>query len=355
MTLKADVDAFAADAALFHAVVHGSDTATVAVTGGTVSSMAKAVKDAAAPYASASASATAAGASAAAAANSAATAAAVVTGGTAAVGTGVGKIPLADGNGKITVSAPILSSGPSADSSLNGHGLQVNNTGYGSNQGLMKIVSNNSAEGLRFVRNTASAGDFSTSILLGVLTSTEFAGGVDNTQNLGTAAIGWKEAFVDNGTINTSDARRKTAVAGMSPAELNAAKQISKEIGTFKFLAAVAEKGDAARLHIGMTVQRAIEIMEANGLNPFAYSFICHDVWGDVFVDHPAVEAADAVLAVLDEAGSVIEPARPAVQAVAAWTEQTQAAGDKFSFRAHELLLFIAAGVEARLSALESV
>ena len=177
---------------------------------------------------------------------------------------------------------------------------------------------------------------------------------IDNTSNLGSAALGMKELFSDNGTINTSDARRKTEVSALSAAEINAAKQLAKEIGSFKFLSAVAEKGDAARLHIGMTVQRAIEIMEGNGLDPFAYSFICHDVWQDVFVDHPAVDAIAAQEAVLDEDGNVITPAVDAVEGQAAWTEQTQVAGDKYSFRVHELLLFMAAGFEARLSALEA-
>lgn len=171
---------------------------------------------------------------------------------------------------------------------------------------------------------------------------------IDNTSNLGSAALGMKELFCDNSTINTSDARRKTEVSALSTAEINAAKQLAKEIGSFKFLAAISEKGDAARLHIGMTVQRAIEIMEANGLDPFAYSFICHDAWDQQGVEHPAVEAKDAVL---DDDGNVIEPA---VEAKHAWTEVTLEAGDKYSFRVHELLLFMAAGFEARLSALEA-
>lgn len=181
-----------------------------------------------------------------------------------------------------------------------------------------------------------------------ILSYDDFVPAADNTYTLGVAALGWKELFCDNGTINTSDARRKTEVSALSAAEINAAKQLAKEIGSFKFLAAVAEKGDAARLHIGMTVQRAIEIMEANGLNPFAYSFICHDAWDQQVVEHAAVEAKDAVL---DAEGNVVEPA---VEAKDAWTEVTLEAGDKYSFRAHELLLFTAAGFEARLSALEA-
>ena len=109
-----------------------------------------------------------------------------------------------------------------------------------------------------------------------------------------------------------------------------------------------------------MTVQRAIEIMGANSLDPFGYGFICYDKWDDVFVEHSAIEAVTAVESVaevLDEAGEIITAAVVAVEAVkakAAWTETTQKAGDRYAFRMDELLMFISRGFEARLSALES-
>jgi len=136
--------------------------------------------------------------------------------------------------------------------------------------------------------------------------------GTDNAQTLGTAAKRWSVVYAGTGAINTSDAREKTAVSALTPAEINAAKQLSKEIGTYKFLASVQAKGDAARTHIGMTVQRAMEIMESHGLAPFDYGFICHDAWED------------------------------------------QGAGDRYAFRYDQLTLFIVAGIEARLSALEA-
>lgn len=170
----------------------------------------------------------------------------------------------------------------------------------------------------------------------------------DNTRTLGTGALRWSVVYAGTGTINTSDAREKTAVESITADEINAAKQLAKEIGTYRWLSAVEQKGDAARKHIGMTVQRAIAIMEANNLDPFAYGFICYDEWGDKFIEHPAVEAKDAVF---DDDGNVVEPA---VEGKDVWTEQVQFAGDRYSFRMDELLLFIATGFEARLSALEA-
>jgi hypothetical protein len=171
--------------------------------------------------------------------------------------------------------------------------------------------------------------------------------GTDNSVNLGAASSRFEVLFAGTGTINTSDAREKTIVSEFTTDELNAAKQLSKEIGTYRFLSAVAKKGDDARKHIGMTVQRAIEIMEANSLDPFAYGFICYDAWEEKTVDHAAVESKDAEY---DEEGNLISEA---VKAKDAYTEVVQKAGDRYSFRPDELLFFIARGLEQRITALE--
>ena len=149
--------------------------------------------------------------------------------------------------------------------------------------------------------------------------------GADNTKTLGTASRRWSVVYAGTGTINTSDAREKTPINALTAPEIEAAKLLAREIGSFKFLSAIAEKSDAARTHIGMTVQRAMEIMAGQGLDPMAYAFICHDEWPEEIT--PATD---------------MEP------------ERVRQAGDRYGFRADELLLFIAAGFEARLSALEA-
>lgn len=148
----------------------------------------------------------------------------------------------------------------------------------------------------------------------------------DGTVPLGGASNLWSVVYASTGTINTSDARDKTPVRPLTAAELNAAKELSREIGAYKFLSAIEAKGNAARMHIGLTVQRAIEIMKNNNLDPMAYGFICYDKWNDII--HKS-----------DESGAPVE---------------VTPAGDKYSFRPDELLLFIARGFDARLSALEN-
>ena len=173
------------------------------------------------------------------------------------------------------------------------------------------------------------------------------ATGTDNTQTLGTASKRWSTVYAGTGTINTSDAREKTAIQTFNPSEIAAAIALSKEVGTYQFLESVALKGDAARHHIGMTVQRAIEVMQEHGLEPFRYGFICHDSWPLITVDHPA---KDAVEATLNDTGEVVTQA---VDAIPAWTEVVQEAGDRYAFRYDQLNLFISAGLNARLQSLE--
>jgi hypothetical protein len=178
----------------------------------------------------------------------------------------------------------------------------------------------------------------------------------DNSFTLGNSALRWSTVYAGTGTINTSDARDKTDVRGLTEAELAAAKDLSREIGAYKFLASVAEKGDDAREHIGMTVQRAVEIMESHGLDPFGYSFICFDEWEDTVIEHPAQYEQVATPALLDEEGREIEPGGFVDGALVseAYTEVVVPAGNKYSFRMDGLLAFIAAGLEARLTALEA-
>jgi hypothetical protein len=178
----------------------------------------------------------------------------------------------------------------------------------------------------------------------------------DNDNSFGSASYRWTTIYATTGAINTSDARAKTKVRKLADAdaEVEAAKALSKEIGIFQWLDSVAKKGGAARQHVGFTVQRAIEIMESHGLDPMSYAFICHDGWADEFKEHPAIPAVEAKTAVLDDEGNEIEPAVEAVEGKDAWTEQTQTAGDRYAFRYDQLNLFIARGIEARLTALEA-
>lgn len=148
--------------------------------------------------------------------------------------------------------------------------------------------------------------------------------------------IGWgsgrvNNIYAKNGAINTSDGRMKNDVRAMSDPETEAAKAIAKEIGFWTW----KEQADMndVREHCGLTVQRAMEIMESFGLEPFKYGFICYDKWDEQTV--------------VSEYGPASEDGSETP------IYKTIPAGDRYSFRIDELNMFIAKGFEARLSALE--
>ncbi|KAB0331785.1 tail fiber domain-containing protein [Janthinobacterium sp. PLB04] len=188
----------------------------------------------------------------------------------------------------------------------------------------------------------------------------------DNAHDIGSAATAYRTIYARTGTINTSDARLKCDFRDLTAAEIAAAKDIASAIGAYRWRDAVDCKGAAAREHVGPTVQAAIEIMQAHGLDPFNYGFICHDIWEQQTIEHPAIEAQPAIPAteavpeVRNSFGDVITPGVlasagfPAVEARTAYTEVTQEAGDRYAFRYDELAMFIAAGQEARLALLEA-
>lgn len=177
-----------------------------------------------------------------------------------------------------------------------------------------------------------------------VSTAQDFLPRTDNARALGSAGLAFSVVYARTGAINTSDGRLKTDFRVLTSAEIAAARDIAREIGVYRWRDAVASKGDGAREHVGPTVQRAIEIMQAHQLDPFGYGFICHDSWERQVVEHPAVEAL---------AAAPDYPGRPAIEARAAYTEVVLEAGDRFAFRYDELAMFIAAGQEARLRVLE--
>lgn len=102
----------------------------------------------------------------------------------------------------------------------------------------------------------------------------------DNARQLGTASARWAQVFSGAAAINTSDGRLKKAVtndAATTAAEKRAARRIRKAIRKYRMTEAMDAKGSAARLHFGVYAQDVEEILRDEGLEPFAYAFLCRD------------------------------------------------------------------------------
>lgn len=100
-------------------------------------------------------------------------------------------------------------------------------------------------------------------------------------------------------TIQTSsDERIKTPIEAISDDVLDGWEGVSW--GQFKFLADVAEKGDAARLHVGLVAQQVDRSFKSAGSDILGYGILCHedvdesmhDLWMVRYTEALCMEAA---------------------------------------------------------------
>ena len=113
---------------------------------------------------------------------------------------------------------------------------------------------------------------------------------VDNTMSAGAATRRYTIVYATTGTINTSDVNEKEQIAALEQAELRVASSIKGLIKKFKWKDAVAKKGDAARIHVGVIAQEVEAAFVAEGLDPEKYAIFCKDVWWEKWVSNPDYE-----------------------------------------------------------------
>jgi hypothetical protein len=174
----------------------------------------------------------------------------------------------------------------------------------------------------------------------------------NNNISNGSASLLWSVVYAGTTSISTSDARLKTAPEDIPDAWLDAWADV--QYYRFKFLDAVAQKGDGARWHLGVIAQRVKAAFEAHGLDPFAIGVLCFDKWEDQFenvsAEYEAVparyEMREAYIddqLVFHPAEEVeVEPART-VLVREAYQQKVVSAGDRYGVRYDEAHVFEAA------------
>jgi hypothetical protein len=101
----------------------------------------------------------------------------------------------------------------------------------------------------------------------------------DNVMDLGIAAHRYDDIFATNGNIITSDQNLKQDVAQLTDAEIAAAKVIRGLVKTYRWIDSVEEKGDEARIHVGVIAQEVEQAFIDQGLDPTRYALFCKDSW----------------------------------------------------------------------------
>lgn len=199
--------------------------------------------------------------------------------------------------------------------------------------------------------------------------------GTSGTMKLGASSRLWSQVYAATATINTSDERYKTPLEAIPGAALDAWGEVW--FGQFRFLDAVAEKRNAARLHTGVVAQRVMQAFSAHGLNAADYGLLCYDEWeavpetvqtDRVLIKHAVYEQVLVREAVIDEDGSEIKPAtyvdgdliEPEEFEETKIVNPGVPAGNRYGIRYEEALCMEAAyqrrraeRLEARLSAVE--
>ena len=161
--------------------------------------------------------------------------------------------------------------------------------------------------------------------------------------DLGDSSFQWKDCYLQNSPIVSSDRRLKQDFAEVPEAVFKAWAKVNFQV--YKFKEAVAKKGEAeARKHVGLVAQDIIEAFEAQGLSAFDYGIVCHDEWDDQYYDEQIIDAE----AVLDAEGKVLVPEKSHME-----HRLLKTAGDVYTIRYEEALALEAAYQRWRLKKIE--
>jgi len=121
-------------------------------------------------------------------------------------------------------------------------------------------------------------------------------------QQLGGSANKWKQLYAHNSTINTSDVNMKQDIEDLSEAEKRVAVALKGLVKKYRFKSAVAEKGEDARIHIGVIAQDVQQAFIDEGLDATKYSLFCEMTsytWTD---DEGRKQSSDEIPPCLTEA-----------------------------------------------------
>ena len=116
---------------------------------------------------------------------------------------------------------------------------------------------------------------------------------LDNTHDIGASSVRWDDIYATNGTIQTSDRNEKQDIEELSEAEKRVATAAKGLIRKFRWIDSVAERGDDARIHVGVIAQDLQAAFEAEGLDAGRYAMFISSTWWEAtetYTDDDGVE-----------------------------------------------------------------
>ena len=118
--------------------------------------------------------------------------------------------------------------------------------------------------------------------------------GRDHNRICGASSLRWSVVHAGTGSINTSDMREKTSFRAIGEVERDFARDVFLGAGWYQWLDAVADKGSAARQHIGLGAQNVERLAVDYGINPRECAFFCEDKLTELIPDDERQALAEA-------------------------------------------------------------
>ena len=103
----------------------------------------------------------------------------------------------------------------------------------------------------------------------------------DNAVDIGDSSVRFDDVYATNGTIQTSDENEKQDIEALSDAEKRVATAAKGLVKKFRWKDKVAEKGNDARIHVGIIAQDLKAAFEAEGLDAGKYAMFISSTWTD--------------------------------------------------------------------------
>mgnify|MGYP003110070016 CR=1 FL=1 len=103
----------------------------------------------------------------------------------------------------------------------------------------------------------------------------------DGTIDMGSTSARFHTGYFSNGTSSSSDQNEKQNIAELTATELAVSKRLAKTFRTFRRIDAVEAKGDNARTHTGTIAQEVHAAFAAEGLDAAKYGMYMSDTWKD--------------------------------------------------------------------------
>jgi hypothetical protein len=111
--------------------------------------------------------------------------------------------------------------------------------------------------------------------------------------SLGNTGQRFNDIYAYNGTIQTSDRNEKQDIEALSDAEQRVAVAAKGLLRKYRWIDAVAKKGDEARIHFGIIAQDLQAAFEAEGLDAGRYGMFISSTWWETtetYTDDEGVE-----------------------------------------------------------------